>query len=550
MDATSLFSQKSMSDLLEWFVHSSPSEGRRQWQEQQRKKNLLRLFGIGALLILFIAVGAAFAFQQIKREASFEAAGNTIVVRRGGNFQAALNQARAGDTIVLEAGAQFVGSFELPNKQGAEYITIQSSQVSKLPENVRVQPKDSYLMPKILSPGKGVSAVSTAPSSHHYRFIGIEFGVATEDYVYNLISLGTDDQKAEEMPRFFEFDRCYLRTRGLNKIRRGFALNNADTVIKNSYLAGFAGAQDETQAIAGWNGAGRYKILNNHLEGGGENILFGGGDPSIKNLVPSDIEIRGNLFTKPEEWRGKVTIKNTLELKNARRVVITGNILENGWDSPAFVLTVRNQNGTAPWSTIEDVEIRDNLIRNVGAGISILGLDDAYPSQKMKRVKIANNLFDEMKGWESYFLKIADGEDIEVSHNTVFHEGNMMTIHGSPSRRFKFNYNILAFNDYGVFGDGVGAASNFAKFFPDGIIIGNIVTNEKNVPENEFTFTPRNFLAPNFNAVDFVNKTGGDYRLASSSRFKGKAEDGTDIGANIERLNTAINGVKTSAKTP
>ena len=102
--------------------------------------------------------------------------GTTIFVKSGGDLQAALNRAKAGDTIVLEAGAKYVGSFVLPEKAGSEFITIQSSELAKLPkEGVRVSPKDAAFMPKILSFGKGEPAIKTAPNAHHYRFVGIEF---------------------------------------------------------------------------------------------------------------------------------------------------------------------------------------------------------------------------------------------------------------------------------------------------------------------------------------------------------------------------------------
>jgi hypothetical protein len=35
-----------------------------------------------------------------------------------------------------------------------------------------------------------------------------------------------------------------------------------------------------------------------------ENVLFGGADPAIPNLVPSDIRILRNTFTKNLAWRG------------------------------------------------------------------------------------------------------------------------------------------------------------------------------------------------------------------------------------------------------
>src|SRR5690606_23447694 len=91
---------------------------------------------------------------------------------------------------------------------------------------------------------------------------------------------------------------------------------------------------NDSQAIAGWNGPGPFKIVNNYLEGAGENIMFGGATPRIEGLVPADIVIRGNHFHKPLRWRiGDPSyegipwsVKNLFELKNARRVVIDGNI--------------------------------------------------------------------------------------------------------------------------------------------------------------------------------------------------------------------------------
>src|SRR4029079_8835004 len=101
------------------------------------------------------------------------------------------------------------------------------------------------------------------------------------------------------------------------------------------------------QAIAGWNGPGPYTIENNYLQAAGEVILFGGGDPYIQNLVPSDISIRYNRVTKSTSWRGQSwVVKNLIELKNAQRVVIDSNVIENNWaaaqDGYGIVLTPRN----------------------------------------------------------------------------------------------------------------------------------------------------------------------------------------------------------------
>ena len=56
---------------------------------------------------------------------SLPAAGATITVEAGGNLQAALDNAAAGDTILLQAGATFIGNFVV--RSGKISLTIRSS---------------------------------------------------------------------------------------------------------------------------------------------------------------------------------------------------------------------------------------------------------------------------------------------------------------------------------------------------------------------------------------------------------------------------------------
>src|SRR5205807_5782910 len=53
---------------------------------------------------------------------------------------------------------------------------------------------------------------------------------------------------------------------------------------------------------------------------------------AVWGLNPSDLELRGNYIYKPVAWRTQSwSVKNILELKNAQRVVIDGNVLEHHW---------------------------------------------------------------------------------------------------------------------------------------------------------------------------------------------------------------------------
>src|SRR5262245_20588080 len=113
--------------------------------------------------------------------------GQTIVVSEGGNLQAALDQAQPGDVILLQAGATFTGNFVLPNKTGAGWITVRTpTSDAKLPPGTRVTPDLASSMPRIIS-SNSEPAIQTAGGAHHFRFVGIEFGVAPGTNIYNIV---------------------------------------------------------------------------------------------------------------------------------------------------------------------------------------------------------------------------------------------------------------------------------------------------------------------------------------------------------------------------
>ena len=364
--------------------------------------------------------------------------GRTIAVRAGGDFQAALETARFGDAIVLEAGASFRGNFSLPRKEGTGWIVIRSSALeSSLPApGTRVTPEQAHAMPKIISPNSN-PAVAAAPGAHHYRFVGVEFSVAESvATVYSIVAFGGDQERIEDAPHNLILDRCYVHGLPKTATFRGVLLNGGASAVIDSYISEIHVSGFDSQAILGYNGAGPFKIINNYLEGAGENIMFGGGDPRTPNLVPSDIEIRRNHIFKPLKWqRGHAefggvqwTIKNLLELKNAQRVLIEGNILENVWaqaqTGAAVLFTPRNQGGKAPWSVVQDVMFRNNIVRNAATGVSGLSTDDGHPSQSMKRIAIQNNLW--LAIGRSFFMLSAGPvpiEDLLIDHNTAVPTG-------------------------------------------------------------------------------------------------------------------------------
>ena len=513
---------------------------------------LAAIVGVIAVCFVLLLMRWHKSLEQVR---SRNADGSTqIALKAGGDLQAAVDSANFGDTIVLEAGATYAGPLILPYKGAGsgtdkDYITIRTSDLGAIAkEGDRIKPaQHSGSMPKILSPNQQ-PAISTDQKAHHFRFIGIEFAPdARSKYVHNLIDLGASDYDSyAQFPHHIIFDRCYVHSTGLGKARRGFALNSAETSVINSHVSGFAGEGDETQAIAGWNGPGPFHIVNNYLEGGAEVLLFGGADPSIPNLVPSDIEIRRNYFYRPAEWAGKVSMKGSFELKNARRVIIDGNVIESSNPRQvAFVLTVRNQNGKAPWSTIQDVEITNNISHHSSSGINLLGMDDQFPSTEAKHIRIANNLFTDMEspGEVAWFLQISGGDSVTVEHNTVQQIGNIISGYNNPAKNFVFRNNIVQYNLYGVacFIEPQCADVPFCNCFPGGSIKGNVIADNKNVSASdpiEKRF-PGNFIVSSYEVAGFVDYAHGNWQLAAGSKYRGKGSDGKDPGVDVAALDAS-----------
>lgn len=230
--------------------------------------------------------------------------GKIISVAAGGAVQTALNAAQPGDTIVLQAGGMFWGPFTLPTKSsGTGWITVRTSTPdARFPApGTRVTPAHAHLMPKLV--GASGAVIKTAAGAHHYRFIGVEISPAPGVFLYNLVTLASPDGSAAGLPHNIIFDRSYLHGDPTKGTRRGIALNSRTTAVIDSYLSDFKEVGADSWAVPAANGPGPFKIVNSYVEAAGENLMFGGADPSIVNLVPSDIDIRGNHVAKPLTWK-------------------------------------------------------------------------------------------------------------------------------------------------------------------------------------------------------------------------------------------------------
>jgi hypothetical protein len=257
--------------------------------------------------------------------------------------------------------------------------------------------------------------------------------------------------------------------------------------------------------------------------------------------------------TRPASWRTeRWTVKNLFELKNARRVLVEGNLFENNWVSGqagyAILFTVRGERGAAPWSTIEDVTFRYNIVRNTSAAFNLLGIDDQGASGTMRRIRIADNLvyaLDRQRwGGNGNFLQIGNGPaEVVVEHNTVLQSGNIMTVYGGTGHdravvnSFVFRNNLTLHNSNGVIGDGLPSGNDtISTYFPNGSFVRNVVAGGR---QSRY---PGDNLFPDVDSFtqQFVSSANHDYRLRADSEYRRAATDGSDLGVNYAGFVRAV----------
>ena len=424
---------------------------------------------------------------------SIEVTGRTLVVPPDGDLNQALTDANRGDEIVLAAGAVYRGPFVLPFKAGDGWITVRSSGEAALEPGVRVGPDDTAHMAVLEASAGHAAVVSVEPRASHYRLIGLEIRPERGAFLHNVVAFGRGDETEASLPHHLVIERCYIHGDPIAGARRGVALNAAHGAIVDSHLADFKEVGADSQAIGGWNGPGPFSILNNHVEGAGENLMFGGETARIAGLVPSDIVIRGNYFTKPVEWMaehpryaGKPwAVKNLLELKNARRVVIDGNVFEHSWAHGqtgfAVLFTVRNEGGEMPWAAVHDVAFTNNVIRRAGNGINLLGADtNERGDAGTRRILIENNHFTEIGGaWGGGRLfQILNGTDsVIIRGNYAEQTGSIVVSGGASHENFVFSGNAAPHNRYGIVGSGSApGVSTLATHFPGAQVSHNAIS--------------------------------------------------------------------------
>ena len=422
-------------------------------------------------------------------------------------------------------------------------------------------------MPHIRAIANNAPAIRADGGARGYRLIGLDIGADQGlSQVTNLVEFGSGGATSvADEPSDIAIDRCYLHGNDSGNYRRGVALNGARLAIVESHFENFHDGNTDSQAIVGWNGPGPFKIVNNYLEAASENILFGGGDPAIPNLVPSDIEIRRNLSTKRLSWRTSgVPVKNAFELKNARRVLVEGNTFENVWasgqDGTGILLKSANQDGKCTWCVTEYVTFRNNLIQTVAHGLLInaaeAGARGLPLPQRANHIRIQNVLFDGV-GLAPFdggkLFRIFGGvSNVEITHVTSTSNPSGILDPRDPTDlnpNFTFKYNIIERRYYGI---GAGTAEgiptltrNFTPFvYNQNVLVNTSVGTSQAASDSSLKskYPAVTSIASDWQSVG----VDAGHRLTTASPFYRVGEDGKDLGVDMDALTAAQAGPASS----
>jgi hypothetical protein len=272
-------------------------------------------------------------------------------------------------------------------------------------------------------------------------------------------------------------------------------------------------------------------------------------------------------------------VKNFVELKNAQRVLIDGNIMDDTWGGFsqvgfAILLSPKNPGSTSPCPIcqVTDVTIRYDSISHVGAGLQIANALSDYGNAAFdgERYSIHDIVIDDINGvtydGPSEFAEVLVSagapvlQNVTINHvtafpsSTMFVVGDMVAV-STQMKNFFFTNSIVNAGTYPVWSSG-GGSTNCAYydkplttfnacFSPYSFASNAVVASTSSFPPS--LWPSGNFFPASASAVQFVNYNngnGGNYQLMSTSPYHNAGTDGLDLGADIAAINSATAGVE------
>lgn len=471
---------------------------------------------------------AGLASAAVTSVVAFLALSGPTVVPAGASLQQYINNASAGTVLQLEAGATFDCNCALKS-------------------DIEIDGQGSA---KIRTPN-AAPAVDVPPGSRDITVRNVDITtVNAAQLTYDIVRVGAwQTTDIAQVPVNITFDNVRVYGQPTQDVQRGIAANGINVTVKNSRITEIHGRGMETQGIAAWNTPGPLNIHNNHIESATEGALIGGADSRIcatwdkdgncisGMVVPTNVTITRNRVVKPLRWyRNHPTyagihwpVKNLLEIKAGKNVVIDGNVMENCWGDAqigfAMLITVRNQDGKNPWNVIENVSITNNTISNVAGGIQVIGKDSPNVSQQSSGLRIANNVITLATnlGGNGRLLQLQQFNNVTFENNEANPHHTFLNLTGTNpdgtlqvSNGLVYRSNLVTYGEYGLFTDG---AKPLASYAPGAVITGNYIYNSpvtSGLPGNNY-FAQKPAIVPAGVGVDYAALQAAQGGTASPS---------------------------------
>lgn len=286
----------------------------------------------------------------------------------------------------------------------------------------------------------GDAIITTAPRANNYRFTGIRkqkpnmegsggapltalchvqaASFASGGWVNAQFSLA-------DVPQWFIWDRCLFKgPRALNGffgVIGAIRANGAYVAMVNCAATDVWSPGTESHIWGCDNGPGPHKIVGNDFDDMATwGIIYGGGDPSITDLIPSDVEARRNRMYRPPNANKHNTVANGLpdggtaydginrgvggfyDNKYVNRILLESNFCSGNWvdvkTGCAFLFKSEDQPGgpNSSWVIGKNVTARYNWVDRTGDCISVTvaavsgPLADPFATE---RLDLHDNLF-------------------------------------------------------------------------------------------------------------------------------------------------------------
>lgn len=298
-----------------------------------------------------------------------------------------------------------------------------------------------------------------------------------------------------------------------------------------------------------------------------------------------NIEIRRNFVPKQITWKvndpsynvggTRWVVKNGIELKRGRFVVLEGNIIKDVWASQqegaAFALTPVNQDGQDPTAAITDIYVVNNIVNRAPQFFSVFGTSGSNGSSyvQTRYVTFRNNLAANLdrtfndggpgqgSSWTPKLIYPGGGysgtppDYVSLINNTIrqaVRPGNFERLLIMESGTQMTNARLINNNLEGQLWITYETTNSLkiSASMPGGVVKKNWWGFELFSHHNGYeNAAPDNYYQSSFPAYDaaFANPAGGNFTVTSTSANNG-GTDGKDTGPDMTTLGAATAGTE------